>query len=81
MAALPVAKSVTDWLLAYSALPAAAIRSVPSRSTYCLTAATAPGLSKAGRPDGSKKSAPCCLARVKAWWTFSLMLPPSTARP
>lgn len=81
MAALPVAKSATDWLAAYSALPGAVILSLAMKSMYCLTAVTASGVVKVGLPEASKKSAPCCLPKTKAWWTFSDRLPPSTARP
>lgn len=64
MPVLPLAKSLTDWFWAYSALPGAMTLSLAMRSTYCLTAATAPSLAKSGLPSAVKKSAPCCLAKT-----------------
>ncbi len=77
IAVLPLAKSLTDWFCAYSALPAGIALSFAIRSTYCLTAATALSLVKSGLPSAVKKSAPCCLAKTKTWWMFSERLEPS----
>ncbi len=51
------------------------------RSTYCLTAATAPSEVKSGFPSAVKKSAPCCLPRTKTWWMLLERLEPSTPMP
>lgn len=81
IAVLPLAKSLRDWFCAYSALPGAMTLSTAIRSTYCLTAATAPSEVKSGLPSAVKKSAPCCLARTKTWWMLLDRLEPSAPRP
>src|SRR4051794_14733587 len=81
IAALPVAKSVTDWFSAYSALLGFTILSVAIRSMYRLMPLTTPGESKVGLPAESNRSPPYCWPKTNAWWEFSLMFAPSTARP
>ena len=81
IAALPLAKSETDWFWSYSASPGDTILSVPIRLTNCWTPCTHPGRVYVGAPDGLKKLQPCCWAKMNALWMFSGMLPASRARP
>src|SRR5690348_15186401 len=81
IAALPVAKSVTDWFCAYSALLGLAILSAAMKSTYRLTADTLAAVSNVGLPDESNHWPPYCWLKAKAWCEFSDTFAPSIARP
>src|SRR5690242_4293862 len=81
IAALPLAKSLTDWFCAYSALLGLTILSVDMKPMYRLSASTFSGESNVALPDESNHCPPYCWPNANAWCEFSEMLAPSSARP
>jgi hypothetical protein len=77
----PVAKSVMDWFVEYSASLGFTILSAAMKFTYVWTADTAAGESNCGLPAESKKSVPYCCPSVKTLWMPSVGLAASRARP
>src|SRR2546430_16279283 len=81
IAALPLAKSETDWFCAYSALLGLTILSLAMNPMYRLTAATFSGVSNVAFPDGSNQAPPYCWLKANAWWMFSAGVAAPPARP